>query len=904
MNLVVYLMPFKRLLSRAHVTPYATKICHSELVLASADISQNPKTPKRLQSDRSALKLAAFSLVEMLMALLVASLLLAALAPVMTKRMNESVTVTGGGEGAPPAPKVKKHEIEYGSTECATIRTDADGSEYCEGVFVVPTGFNGRMKVTLIGAGGGGATAPNAGYTEYASAGDRSFTVPYGTEELEVTLVEGGGGGGAGYIDPNIKGYAWTHSGSLNRSYVSTSDVSSNVSNVKVSGDSVSSSYAHGTATLSSSALQYAAQKKIFITMAGGGGGGGRGHGGTGGGGGAAYKRTMKTITSGQSYTVSVGAGGASHACEGSGGCGGAASSITGLLTAGGGGGGGWLMPDGVHATAGESGGAKPIISGSCVYPNVTISLMWGGKGASPSGGDGLGMQWCGNGEGVTHICARGSNGGTSPFGTNGVYSYTSSSARHGQGYGAGGCGSGAEGCSTYPTTNAGPDFTGNGAPGFVAAEWYNTANGGAGGGSGSMLPLHKVKVSQNEALTVTVGRGGSGGIAGSVSTIGSYTAGGNGENGWPSYLKRGSAYLLKTSFNSPPTLCNCGACGGDNSGRCEGVWCAAGWVHQYVASSDGFDRSGYSWNSTQGIMTNSKFPGFRTMIGKASGNRVAPGYTGTLTTSDKGGNGGQTVIFGGQPCAVGVGSTTLGVAGGSATGSGGCGGGGGYGIANGGNGASGYARISWNKYWNSTRNDYDYVLRGAGGAGASGNILKYDRLDVRSGEVIKIRIGKGGNGGSISNNALVEAQNGGNTIFAYGTAKQLSAGGGKRGSFPTIVPIVSGVDNGGAGGEISTLCKFGSTNYFNDAYYCTKGEKGGKSVNNKGGKGGNLTTYGIGGDGGSLGSSSNGNNASGLGAGGGGAGIREIGTASISTYNPNEGGRGTNGKIMLEWLE
>ncbi len=31
----------------------------------------------------------AFSLVEMLMALLVASLLLAALAPVMTKRMNE-----------------------------------------------------------------------------------------------------------------------------------------------------------------------------------------------------------------------------------------------------------------------------------------------------------------------------------------------------------------------------------------------------------------------------------------------------------------------------------------------------------------------------------------------------------------------------------------------------------------------------------------------------------------------------------------------------------------------------------------------------------------------------------------------------------------------------------------------
>jgi len=36
----------------------------------------------------------AFSLVEMLMALLVASLLLAALAPVMTKRLNDNVSVT------------------------------------------------------------------------------------------------------------------------------------------------------------------------------------------------------------------------------------------------------------------------------------------------------------------------------------------------------------------------------------------------------------------------------------------------------------------------------------------------------------------------------------------------------------------------------------------------------------------------------------------------------------------------------------------------------------------------------------------------------------------------------------------------------------------------------------------
>ena len=49
-------------------------------------------------------KHAAFSLVEMLMALLVASLLLAALAPVMTKKINEKVNF----EGLVPNPTRKK----------------------------------------------------------------------------------------------------------------------------------------------------------------------------------------------------------------------------------------------------------------------------------------------------------------------------------------------------------------------------------------------------------------------------------------------------------------------------------------------------------------------------------------------------------------------------------------------------------------------------------------------------------------------------------------------------------------------------------------------------------------------------------------------------------------------------
>ena len=109
-----------------------------------------------------------FSLVEMLMALLVASLLLAALAPVMTKKINEKVNF----EGLVPNPTRKK--IVY-LTEPGV------------GEWVVPNNYNGPMTVTLISAGGGGGTAPTAGYTEYTTAGStNTFTVPAMVNQIEV----------------------------------------------------------------------------------------------------------------------------------------------------------------------------------------------------------------------------------------------------------------------------------------------------------------------------------------------------------------------------------------------------------------------------------------------------------------------------------------------------------------------------------------------------------------------------------------------------------------------------------------------------------------------------------------------------------------------------------------------
>ena len=153
----------------------------------------------RPDTHRSLLRKPAFSLVEMLMALLVASLLLAALAPVMTKKFSENVNISGS-MGASNTNQ-KTYEIEFNSDECSEIKIDStDGSEYCEGEFEVPRTFKGGyIKATVISAGGGGGVSPTAGYTEYTTAGStNTFTVPSMTGNIEATLIEGGAGGGAG----------------------------------------------------------------------------------------------------------------------------------------------------------------------------------------------------------------------------------------------------------------------------------------------------------------------------------------------------------------------------------------------------------------------------------------------------------------------------------------------------------------------------------------------------------------------------------------------------------------------------------------------------------------------------------------------------------------------------------
>ena len=79
----------------------------------------------------------AFSLVEMLMALLVASLLLAALAPVMTKKMNENIIVSGTGNAILPTG--------------GCIVTEGLQEDFCE----VPQNTFSINAIVASGGGGG-----------------------------------------------------------------------------------------------------------------------------------------------------------------------------------------------------------------------------------------------------------------------------------------------------------------------------------------------------------------------------------------------------------------------------------------------------------------------------------------------------------------------------------------------------------------------------------------------------------------------------------------------------------------------------------------------------------------------------------------------------------------------------
>jgi len=966
-----------------------------------------------------------FSLVEMLMALLVASLLLAALAPVMTRRMNENLHITGefSHNG-----KNETVEISYGHSKyCPNIVKDENGNElYCEGEYVVPEGYN-NITVTAIGAGGGGGAAPTAGYMEFTNSGStNTFTVPAMVNQLEATLISGGAGGGAGgqaevnYEKKEAGEYTWNvpeiargknvlitacgagggAGGNTGTGHNCETTKSEYLSNTH-SGAGGGGGYITKAITLANTGSQH-------VIIGGGGGGGARG--------------TTVAAATGNSGSYGGGGGGGADPWGGGGGYGGSGGAAGGAggtsrgsaIGSGLGGGRGDTSSstdgaDGIRGsisqggTGSSTGGTSPAYTDTRLeyYTKNDALLGTGGGGGGGSitghggggGGGGAGYGGGGGGGGATIFGTRnnrivvapggggGGGGGIDDYDYDGTFvslglgrwvwtykdnawvklyriaeekynprSYASGGGGGGGG-GEGGGGGGGGGRAHVDQASAGenganysastifgtnncnggagiwaknytcPTQGGDGKPGAIRITYLDYGPGGSGGGSGQMVPIQPIHVAQNEELNIKLGIGASGGKAGQINLSGTIVAAerGNGREGsenWDieSAIYRDTTRILTTIPGGK--VYGVGTCGGSPTGQSYGL------SGEPFYGCQGWITDGVTYNY---LNNNYRTLGFVTNYGHTAGNGTTLGNI-IYANKTTGGDGGATTVFGKTICSGGTGGTADKPKGGDASGYGGCGGGGGYGLHDGGRGSGGYARLSWNMYWdtalNSGKGDYKYAETGAGGGGASGNTIT-ETVRVKTGQIIKIRIGAGGIGAKVSNNTIIPATEGGITIFGDTNFIEIKAGGGGGGKSPDVI------QNGntttlinGKGGEPSKICDVGSSHYINNKNRCTKGKPGNTPGDNNtspaiGGFGAdyslslnNKTYRGTGGAGGTQ--STGMNNSKGktpedshIAAGGGGSALLIYNKiANLSELNHPQGGNGAPGKIILQLWE
>ncbi len=383
---------------------------------------------------------AAFSLVEMLMALLVASLLMAALAPVMTKRMNEAkLNISGVGAA------------QYDKDALVTVFTgEADEDKE----FFLPEGVS-MMKVTLIGGGGAGG---NSFYGKQEITETKTWTVPAGVTKLRVFMLGGGGGGASGGLGTGVE----TIPGGGDDKTTTYKDFGEGLTEFTIPSTATKVPALDAKCAASGSTKwtgvadgrdYIPGDVAVSVTACGGGGGGGGWEGGYGGGGGTGgyVENIQLSGTLSKIYIVVGGGGGGGGSCGTVGANGGCA--------AGGGGGG--------HNKA------TPGTGGSC-------NSIAGGKGGTGSQSN----TNCNGGSGTGTILAYGASGGSR-------YTYcidgqgTVWSAGGGGGAVGGGAAAGGGGGPTTVLTSSGTDESkiifqiGGGAGGGGG----DNGNGGAGGG-------------------------------------------------------------------------------------------------------------------------------------------------------------------------------------------------------------------------------------------------------------------------------------------------------------------------------------------------------------------------------------------------------------------------------------
>ncbi len=132
----------------------------------------------------------AFSLVEMLMALLVVSILLAALAPVMTRKMNENIVISGTG-GVVKNPE--GYQCYPYKDSLNTVDMSLKDVYYAN--FIIASG----------GGGGAGATSQKVLDNQTLSAQStntanvsKTLTITEDMDEFKIGFMTAGGGGGGG----------------------------------------------------------------------------------------------------------------------------------------------------------------------------------------------------------------------------------------------------------------------------------------------------------------------------------------------------------------------------------------------------------------------------------------------------------------------------------------------------------------------------------------------------------------------------------------------------------------------------------------------------------------------------------------------------------------------------------
>lgn len=466
-------------------------------------------------------KTLAFSLVEMLMALLVASLLLAALAPVMTKRMDEAkINISGVGAA------------QYDKDAIVQVYTE-------DSVFNVPYDVN-SIKLTLMGAGGAGGNAVKGDATFTNPSSVQSWKVPEGVTKLRIFMIGGGGGGASGGVGNGTATIPAGGDGNTYKDFLTAGEhaftIPSNATAVPAVDERCKASGISSWTGVSDGKTYTPGKVAVSVTACGGGGGASgscnsSGYEGGGGGSGGYVQNVQLQGSLPEKIYVMIGGGG------GGGGHYGTSGHVAAKATTGynGGGGGGGMDCQSWGSKSGGSGGTYGGAGGASAYNASYASNGSNGSGSALSnrgerayfssyyaGYGGYGGVYGGGGGGgavsIGNCCASGGGGGGGPTtittasGTSGTILFQ---------IGGGGGGGGVENGSGAGAGGGGGGGYGGGGGGGGAGE----NKGGASTGASFLSPV----IGIGSGLSGNVanghkgggGGGGYGGISGKTGGIG-----------------------------------------------------------------------------------------------------------------------------------------------------------------------------------------------------------------------------------------------------------------------------------------------------------------------------------------------------------------------------------------------